>query len=124
LIPECVKRKIGDVCSFYTMLPSYFSSFPTLTRYSRHHESYRGSVRPELLDVSSALDRLYAPVDIPKATKEDLMIAKVTEETHPGIVTRYAAKTKMGIITRKATSKRIIRKKDVLHSVLSDVSKN
>jgi len=122
LIPKVVKEKIGDVTSFFVMLPSYFSSFPTLTRYSRFHPQFRGKVRKELLELEDFIPRLKGPEDIKKATKFDVLVSKVTEETHPGLITRYIARSSNSDLKKRRSYTHFnIQKKDVLHAVINSV---
>jgi len=98
IIPNAVKEELKDLQSTFTSLASYIGSFVTLSRYSQYHVGFRGFVRPELLRLEKHLHRLKLPTNVPSAIKEDLYIAKITEETHPGCVTRYIARQKNEII--------------------------
>jgi len=92
LIPTIVKDKIGDLQSIFTSLASYVGSFATLSRYSRYHESFCGEIDPKLLQLDHLLHRLKLPNNVTGANIDDLYISKITDETHPGCVTRMIAK--------------------------------
>lgn len=125
LIPQGIKDRIKTINSFFVLMPSYFSSFPTLTRYSRFHSKFRGRVRKELLSLDEFLPRLKGPENIPKATKYDVLVSKITEETHPGVITRYISKTSAASISNSFQRKnKALQKKDILHSVVSSVTSN
>lgn len=121
LIPVEVKKLFKSVEHVFVALPSYVASFMTLQNFSIYREGYRGYVNPKLLNLDDQLFRLKLPTKVPMPTKNDILNAKLTEETHPGIVTRTMTYLKNKSLVKKKTD---IKKIDIIRKAVHDVYHN
>jgi hypothetical protein len=118
LIPKLVREKIGDLQSMYCALPSYIGSFPVLSSFSTNFPDFKGSIDPKLLEVDDQLYRLRLPTNVMMPTAREIYNAKVTLETHPGVVTRKYA---FAVARKRFSVLRRIKKKHVLHYAVHSV---
>jgi hypothetical protein len=112
VIPKVVREKIGDLQSMYCALPSYIGSFPVLSSFSTTFPGFKGSIEPKLLEVDKHLHRLKLPINVKMPSPKDIFNAKVTLETHPGVVTRKYA---FSVARKRFSVLRRVKKKHVLH---------
>jgi hypothetical protein len=122
IIPKQVKKILGEIDALYCALPSYIGSFPTLTRFSGSNEGYQGFVNEKLLKIDKFLPRLRLPTNVIGATKKDIFSAKVTPDTHPGLVTKKM--TEHFVRTAKSGRSGVIKKADLIHSTVADLMAN
>lgn len=121
LIPKEVKKTLKSVEHVFVALPSYVASFMTLRNFSTFREGYKGEIDPKLLNLDDQLYRLKLPTKVSCPTKKDILNAKLTQETHPGIVTRTMAYLKNKSIVKSNLS---IRKVDIIRKAVHDVYHN
>jgi hypothetical protein len=121
IVPDEVRKSIGSVDGIFCALPSYVNSFLTLSKFSRYNKGYSGNFKRKLLDVNQSLHRLHLPINVPKATAEDIVHAKVTLGTHPGIITRKIASR---VIAKARLKSKRISKTDLVFWVANDLYNN
>lgn len=93
LIPDAVRQDFGSVDKPFLCMPSYVASFNTLTLFSNPNPGFVGNKVEKLLGtVDKHLHRLHLPTDVRNANENDIFYAKITPDTHPGLITRKVAK--------------------------------
>jgi hypothetical protein len=96
LIPKEVREELGTIDRAYCALPSYVGSFKTLTLFSGPNPGYAFSdVSTYLKSIDKHIYRLKLPKNVQGANINDIFNAKVTPDTHPGLVTRRFATSVM-----------------------------
>lgn len=121
LIPPEVKEAFKSVEHVFIALSSYVGSFLTLRNFSTYRENYQGWVNPKLLNIDDKIERLKLPTRVSMPTKKDILNAKLTEETHPGIVTRKMTYLKNKFIVKNSIG---IKKRDIIKRAVHDVYHN
>lgn len=121
LIPEEVKKRMKSVEHTFVALASYVGSFMTLKNFSIYREGYKGYIDPKLLNIDSEIHRLKLPTKLNAPNRKDIMNAKLTEETHPGLVTRTMAYLKNKKLVKRSAD---IKKRDILRAAVNDVYHN
>lgn len=121
-IPKYVREKIGTPDSIFCALPSYVASFPTLTKFSNPNPGYipRRDFR-SLLNINKHLERLKLPTNIRAANVTDIYYAKVTPDTHPGIITRKVAQR---ALSGRQGDLKNIRKANLIFYAVNDLKNN
>jgi hypothetical protein len=121
LIPKEVKKTLGNIENAFVALPSYVASFSTLRNFSCFRKGYRGKIKSKLLNIEGEVHRLKLPIKIPAPVREDVFNAKLTEGTHPGIVTRTQTYLKNKSLVKNSLQ---IKKRDIIRKAVRDVLNN
>jgi len=121
IIPEKIKESFESVDKIFCALPSYVGSFRTLSKFSEPNPGYSGKFNLKLLNINKHLHRLYLPTEVRSAEIDDVYYAKITPDTHPGLITRKIAERT--IRNRLGNVKRI-QKSNLIFSAVSDVMNN
>jgi hypothetical protein len=122
IIPDYVRKDIGEPDKIFCALPSYVACFTTLTLFSRTNEGFKPPVNySRLLNLNKHLVRLRLPTNIREAETTDIYYAKVTPDTHPGIITRKLAQNVLSKIKGKVKN---IRKGNLIFSCVNDLINN
>jgi hypothetical protein len=121
LIPPIIKSKLKSVEHVFVALASYVASFTTLKNFSKYRRDYRGWIDPKLLNIGDKVARLKLPTNLDAPQRNDVFNAKLTEETHPGLVTRTQAYLKNELVVKRPQD---IKKKHILRNAVSDVLRN
>lgn len=106
----------------YCVLPSYTTCQPVLTKFSVPNDGYKGDLDDRLLEIDDQLWRLNLPTGIPSANIKDIYSAKITLDTHPGLVTRSLAERSISANFKKQLKR--ITKEHLLHYTTRDLINN
>jgi hypothetical protein len=121
LIPPEVKEHFKSVEHVFTALPSYVGSFATLRNFCKFRKGYQGFIDPKLLKIEDQIHRLKLPSNLDPPTREDIFNAKITRETHPGIITRTQTYLKNKFLVKNSLK---IKKENIIKRAVRDVWNN
>lgn len=118
LIPPAVKQHYKSVDRLFVSLASYMGTFITLYQFSKARMPKDVFVKRELLNIEEHLHRLKLPSMLRGAEHEDIFHAKVTLDTHPGILTRSVTSS---YLPKGRTNTIKITKANILHYCVNDL---